>query len=236
MAPALSPSPGAPPSVRRPLGPRIAGGAALAALAWGLWWAAHQQSTVTRQAAEDSVLIPVVAPPPPPPPPPEVKPVEKPEEMPPQPVNQPTPQPQPPSPSPQAATPNAGQAVAIDGPAQAGGDAFNIGAGSGGGMSGSGRIGSALSGFNRAGYAAYLEGEVRRALEGSKALRTAALKARVKTWIDPGGRITRVEVSDTGDDARAGAIRAALTGLHVRAPDAGLAMPVNMSLDLRRPG
>jgi len=100
-------------------------------------------------------------------------------------------------------------------------------------MTGGGRIGNALAGFNRAGYGAYLEGEVRRALEADKDLRTAALRARIRAWIDTSGRVTRVEVSNTD---KADAIRAALTGLAVRAPDPSLAMPVNMSLDMRRPG
>ena len=219
-------------SVRRPLGPRLLGGAALLAIVAGVWWASTQQSTTTRQAAAASVLIPVT-PPPPPPPPPEVKPPEpKPEEVPPQPVHQPTPSPQPPSPSPQAAA-SPGQAMSINGPAQAGGDAFNIGSGPGGGMNGSGRIGSGLGGFNRAAYAAYLEGEFRRAWESDKTLRGAALHAKVRVWIEPGGKIARVQVEG---GSHADLVEAALVGRAVRPPDPSLAMPVNLALDLRRPG
>jgi len=219
--------------VRRPIGPKLLGGAALVALVAGLWWAAHQQVTVTRKTAEDSVLIPVVPPPPPPPPPPEPpKPEVKPEEVPPQPENQPRPTPQPPNPSPQAA-PSQGQAVSINGPAQAGGDAFNIGSGTGGGMRGGGAIGNALGGFNRAAYASYLEGEFRRAWEADKTLRTAALRAHVRVWIDASGRITRVEA--TGSDM-ADTIQNALVGHSVRPPDPSLGMPVALSLDIRRSG
>lgn len=237
MAASLSPPPlgGADTSyrVRRPIGPRLLGAVGLAAILAGIWWAAHQQSTVTRKAAEDSVLIPVT-PPPPPPPPPEVKPEPKPQEVPPQPTpNQPQPANQPPTPQPQSAAPSAGQAVAIDGPPQAGGDGFNIGSGSGGGMRGAGGIGNALGGFNRAAYATYLEGEIRRAVEASKDLRTAALRARARVWIDPSGRVSRIEL---GDIDKAAAIRAALTGRTLRAPDPSLAMPVVLDLDLRRPG
>jgi len=220
--------------VRRSPGPRIAGGIALVALAWGIWWAAHQQATVARKAAEDSVLIPVV-PPPPPPPPPQVKPPEpKPDEVPP-PQNQPAPQPTPPepTPSPAAPTPSAGQAVSIDGAAQAGGDAFSIGAGSGGGMRGGGAIGSGLGGFNRAAYATYLEGELRRALEGEKGLRMAVLRAHARVWINAAGKISRVDVADT---EKASDIQAALVGRAVRPPDPGLQMPVALSLDFRRSG
>ncbi|MCW6533649.1 hypothetical protein [Sphingomonas lycopersici] len=223
----LSPVPG----VRRPLGPRLIGGAALVALIAGIWWASTQQATVTRKAAEDSVLIPVVPPPPPPPPPPEQVKPDTPEEVPPQPVDRPQPTPQPATPQPQAASPSQGQAVSIDGPAQAGGDGFNIGAGSGGGMSGAGRIGNALGGFNRAAYAAYLEGEIRRAVAGGSGLRTAVLKAKARLWIDKAGRVSRVEVFGTD---KAEAIRDALTGRTVRAPDPSLGMPVTVSLELRR--
>lgn len=228
------PSPGSPRyRIRRPIGARILAGVALAALVAGVWWAAQQQSTSTVKSAEDSVLIPAVPPPPPPPPPPEQpKPEPKPEEIPPQPTPQAQPTPQPPSPQPQTA-PSQGQAVSIDGPAQAGGDAFGIGAGSGGGMRGSGPIGNALGGFNRAAYASYLEGEFRKAWEDDPKLRTASLRAKVRVWIDPKGRIARVDV--TGSD-QADAIRAALAGRTVRPPDPSLAMPVSLDLDMRRPG
>ncbi|WCM25951.1 hypothetical protein NDN01_18240 [Sphingomonas sp. QA11] len=218
-------------SARRPLGPRLLGTAAVVALIAGIWWASTQQATVTRKAAEDSVLIPVVSPPPPPPPPNQPKPIEKPEEVPPPPNNQPQPTPQQPSPQPQ--TPSPGQAVSIDGPAQAGGDAFNIGSGPGGGMTGGGRIGTGIGGFNRAAYANYLEGEIRRAVSGEPSLRIAVLKTKARLWIDKSGRITRVEVGDTD---QADAIRDALTGRTVRAPDPSLAMPVQLSLEFRRNG
>jgi len=219
-------------SRRRPLGPRLLGGTALVALVAGIWWASTQQTTITRKSAEDSVLIPVV-PPPPPPPPPEVKPPEpKPDEVPP-PQNQPQPTPQQPTPAQPQSAPSPGQAVSIDGPAQAGGDAFNIGSGSGGGMKGGGAIGNALGGFNRAAYATYLEGEVRRAVSGEPALRTAVLKARARLWIDGNGRITRVEIGDTD---KADAIREALAGRTVRAPDPSLPMPVALSVEFRRGG
>lgn len=220
-------------SARRPLGPRLLGGAAVVALIAGIWWASTQQATVTRKAAEDSVLIPIVPPPPPPPPPPEQVKPEKPEEVPPQPVNQPQPTPQQPSPQPQAAALSAGQAVSIDGPAQAGGDAFNIGSGPGGGMTGGGRIGAGIGGFNRAAYATYLEGEIRRAVASEPSLRTAILRAKARLWISSAGKITRVEVAD-GD--KADAIRAALIGHSVRAPDPSLAMPVALSVEFRRGG
>lgn len=218
---------------RRPIGPRLLGGAAVVALIAGIWWASTQQSTVTRKSAEDSVLIPVITPPPPPPPPEQPKLIEKPEEVPPQPVNQPQPTPQQPSPQPQAATPSQGQAVSINGPAQAGGDAFNIGSGPGGGMRGGGPIGTGIGGFNRAAYASYLEGEIRRVVSSEPSLRMAVLRANVRLWIDPSGKITRVEI---GNSDKADAIRDALVGRSVRAPDASLAMPVQLSLELRRGG
>jgi hypothetical protein len=215
--------------MRRPIGPRLAGAVALALLAVGVWWASTQQSTALRRAAEDSVLIPVV--PPPPPPQPAIKPPEpKPEEVPP-PTSQAQPTPQPPTPQPPAA-PSQGQAVSINGAAQAGSDGFGIGAGSGGGRTGSGPAG--FGGFNRAAYASYLEGEFERLWRADKTLRNAALKAKVRVWIEASGQITRVETPAGSDQAAA--IKSALVGRAVRPPDASLAMPVNLSLDIRRTG
>jgi hypothetical protein len=234
MAAALSPPPGI--HVRRPIGPRLIGGAALIALAAGIWWASHQQLTATRKTAEDSVLIPIVPPPPPPPPVDQPRPEPRPEEVPPQPVNQPQPTPQQPTPAqPLAAAPSAGSAVSIDGPPQAGGDGFNIGSGPGGGVTGAGRIGTGIGGFNRTAYASYLEGEFRRAIEREAGLRSASLRAKVRVWIEPSGRITLVEASGIDAD-KADAIRSALAGRTVRAPDASLAMPVALTLDIRRGG
>ncbi len=125
------------------------------------------------------------------------------------------------------------QAVSIDGPAQAGGDAFNIGAGSGSGMRGGGAVGSGIGGFNRAAYASYLESEFRRAVSSEPKLRTAVLRAHARVWIDKAGRITRV---DAGGSEHAGDIEQALTGRTVRAPDASVGMPVAISLEFRRNG
>lgn len=232
MTAALSPPPGV--SLRRPIGPKLIGGAAAIALVLGIWWASTQQTTTTRKTASDSVLIPIMPPPPPPPPPEEVKPEPKPEEVP-QPVNQPQPTPEQQNPQPQAPTPSAGQAVSIDGPAQAGGDAFNIGSGPGGGFTGTGRPASGIGGFNRAAYTSYLEGEFRRAMEADRTLRNASLRARVRVWIESSGRIGRVEVTGVDGD-KADAIRASLAGRTVRPPDPSLAMPVGLSLDIRRGG
>ncbi len=63
----------------------------------------------------------------------------------------------------------------------------------------------------------------------------AVLRARARLWIDASGKITRVEIGDAGTGGeQAEAIRAALAGRTVRAPDASLAMPVQLSLELRR--
>ena len=94
-------------------------------------------------------------------------------------------------------------------------------------------MGNALGGFNRAAYASYLEGEFRRAWEADPKLRVAALRAHVRIWIDPKGKITRVDAS--GSD-QADEIRVALVGRTVRPPDPTLAMPVSLDLDMRRPG
>jgi periplasmic protein TonB len=114
----------------------------------------------------------------------------------------------------------------------AGPSSYGLAVGNGSGSRIGGTPGGGLGGFNRAAYAAYLEGEIKRALEASK-LRTAALKARARVWIDAAGTITQVEAS--GLD-KAELIRAALIGRSVRPPDPSLAMPVALALDFRRGG
>lgn len=225
-----------------PWGPRVALAVLLLAVVALIWWAAGQQGTITRKPA-DTVLVPVMPPAPTPPPPVEQpKPEEvQPEEVPPVPVDQPQPTPQqpaPPSPTnnaaPSAAPSAPGNAVSIDGAAQSGGDAFNIGSGPGGGRMGAGGIGGGgLARFNAGAYASYLAGELTRVVRSDNELRSQPMRVRVRLWIDAGGRITRVEPAATDKAQR---IRTVLTGRSVRAPDASLAMPVLVTLNIARGG
>ncbi|WP_434600759.1 energy transducer TonB [Pseudomonas sp. Z4-7] len=225
-----------PPVKRSPL--RLlkwAAGLALAGLAaWLLWQWANDMSGVRREAPKVPTIIPL---PPPPPPPPEKpkEPEPKVEEKVPEP--EPTPEPEevkpeeeaPPSPVDDLANP-----MQMDGDAQAGNDAFNIGAGKGGGMAGAGggRLGNGT-------YSQFLAFTFQRLLRENPDLRSLAFSLQADVWLSSVGEITRVElVKSSGnpqvDEQVIAALRAA-PHLSER-PPASLTLPVRLSLQGRRPG
>lgn len=225
-----------PPVKRSPL--RLlkwAAGLALAGLAaWLLWQWANDMSGVRREAPKVPTIIPL---PPPPPPPPEKpkEPEPKVEEKVPEP--EPTPEPEevkpeeeaPPSPVDDLANP-----MQMDGDAQAGNDAFNIGAGKGGGMAGAGggRLGNGT-------YSQFLAFTFQRLLRDNPDLRSLAFSLQADVWLSAVGEITRVElVKSSGnpqvDEQVIAALRAA-PHLSER-PPASLTLPVRLSLQGRRPG
>ena len=186
-------------------------------------------ATISEHRSDMKTTRVVLPPPPVPPPPP--KPEVKPPEPKPTPLDQPTDAPPPPTPSAPApaAAPGADALTAREG---AGPSSYGLAIGDGSGSRAGGKVGG-FGGFNRAAYASYLEGEIKRAMEADKALRSTALKAKARVWIDAGGKITRVEVDGS---ERAETIRAALVGRSVRPPDPSVGMPVALSLDIRRAG
>jgi len=225
-----------PPVKRSPL--RLlkwAAGLVLAGLAaWLLWQWANDMSGVRREAPKVPTIIPL---PPPPPPPPEKpkEPEPKVEEKVPEP--EPTPEPEavkpeeeaPPSPVDDLANP-----MQMDGDAQAGNDAFNIGAGKGGGMAGAGggRLGNGT-------YSQFLAFTFQRLLRENPDLRSLAFSLQADVWLSAVGEITRVElVKSSGnpqvDEQVIAALRAA-PHLSER-PPASLTLPVRLSLQGRRPG
>ncbi|WP_434611219.1 TonB family protein [Pseudomonas sp. R1-7] len=225
-----------PPVKRSPL--RLlkwAAGLLLAGLAaWLLWQWANDMSGVRREAPKVPTIIPL---PPPPPPPPEKpkEPEPKVEEKVVEP--EPTPEPEevkpeeeaPPSPVDDLANP-----MQMDGDAQAGNDAFNIGAGKGGGMAGAGggRLGNGT-------YSQFLAFTFQRLLRENPDLRSLAFSLQADVWLSAVGEITRVElVKSSGnpqvDQQVIAALRAA-PHLSER-PPASLTLPVRLSLQGRRPG
>ncbi|WP_204126683.1 energy transducer TonB [Pseudomonas ogarae] len=202
--------------------------------AWLLWQWANDMSGVRREAPKVPTIIPL---PPPPPPPP-----EKPKEPEPQVEEkvvepEPTPEPEevkpeeeaPPSPADDLANP-----MQMDGDAQAGNDAFNIGAGKGGGMAGAGggRLGNGT-------YSQFLAFTFQRLLRENPDLRSLAFSLQADVWLSAVGEITRVElVKPSGnpqvDEQVISALRAA-PHLSER-PPASLTLPVRLSLQGRRPG
>ncbi|MEH6499570.1 MAG: energy transducer TonB, partial [Pseudoalteromonas distincta] len=125
-------------------------------------------------------------------------------------------------------------AMEIDGEAQAGGDAFNIGAGSGRGMSGSGagRAGNAT-------YGQYLAHNFQRILREDDDTRQLSYRMQVNLWLNEGGQITRAEVlRSSGDTDLDGKILAALRNAPAmeQMPPKSFSLPVQVSLQGRRPG
>lgn len=225
-----------PPVKRSPL--RLlkwAAGLALAGLAaWLLWQWANDMSGVRREAPKVPTIIPL---PPPPPPPPEKpkEPEPKVEEK----VLEPEPTPEPEEVKPEEEAPpspvdDLANPMQMDGDAQAGNDAFNIGAGKGGGMAGAGggRLGNGT-------YSQFLAFTFQRLLRDNPDLRSLAFSLQADVWLSAVGEITRVElVKSSGnpqvDEQVIAALRAA-PHLSER-PPASLTLPVRLSLQGRRPG
>jgi outer membrane biosynthesis protein TonB len=159
-----------------------------------LWQAAHQHAVKLRKEEPVSVLMAVAPPPPPPPPPP--KPIPKEVMKEPTPVPQPIPRPVE-APQPVAKA----EAITENAPAQEGSDDFQIGAGSGTGMLGSGGRGGPAGAFNRAAYASYLAQIIQRAVQTDAALRNHTFRVNVRVWLSAAGKVTRAELrASTGSE------------------------------------
>ncbi|MDI3397266.1 energy transducer TonB [Pseudomonas sp. V88_4] len=206
-----------------------------AVAAFLLWQWANDMSGIRREAPKVPTIIPLPPPPPPPPPekPPEPEtPVEEKIVEP-----EPTPEPQevkpeeeaPPSPADDLANP-----MQIDGDAQSGSDAFNIGAGKGGGMAGSGggRLGNGT-------YSQFLAFTFQKLLRENPDLRNLAFSLQADVWLSSVGEITRVElIKSSGNPEIDTQVLAALRNAPALSerPPASITLPVRMSLQGRRPG
>ncbi|WP_335944685.1 energy transducer TonB [Pseudomonas sp. G166] len=206
-----------------------------AVAAWLLWQWANDMSGVRREAPKVPTIIPL---PPPPPPPP-----EKPKEPEPQveekvPEPEPTPEPEevkpeeeaPPSPVDDLANP-----MQMDGDAQSGNDAFNIGAGKGGGMAGAGGGG----GLGNATYGQMMAVSFQRLLRDDPELRRLEFTLQADVWISASGEVTRVELAKSSgnpqtDEKVIASLRAS-RHLNER-PPASLKIPVRMTFKGKRPG
>ncbi len=176
----------------------------LAGLAWLVWEWANDMSGVRREAPKVPEPQPELE---------EVKPQEE----------------APPSPADDLADP-----MQMDGDAQSGSDAFNIGAGKGGGMAGSGggRAGNAS-------YSQYLAYAFQRLLRDNPELRNLAFRLQAEIWLSSSGDITRAELTRSSGDPETdqkvlAALRAA--GRLEERPPASLTLPVRIALQGKRPG
>lgn len=229
----LAEVPSSAPGWRRPLAWSV-GALVAAGFAWLLWLWANDMSGVRREAPKIPAIIPLPPPPPPPPvpekPPEPETPVE--EKLP---EPEPTPEPEEVKPQEEAPTPadDLANPMQMDGDAQAGSDAFNIGAGKGGGMAGSGggRLGNGT-------YSQFLAYAFQKLLREDPDLRTQAYRLQAEVWIDTSGRITRAELTrSSGDPALDQQVLAVLRGAPpLERPPASLTLPVRIALQGRRPG
>ncbi|MEH0196574.1 TonB family protein [Caulobacter sp. CCNWLY153] len=208
----------------------------VAALAAGVWRLASDTSGVRREAAAPP-LIALAPPPPPPPPPPKERPPEPEKTVVETPVPSPTPRPDP------APKTDAPRQLTINGPPQAGADAFGVGAGKGGGVAvggdpnGSDTPGGGAGGFAEAGYARYLDAVLQRAVQADSRINRLAFTAQVQIWIRPDGSIARVGIlRSSGDERTDKALIAAIqsVGRVDQAPPPQIKFPARVSLRGRK--
>jgi TonB family protein len=206
---------------------RIVAVVLLLAAAWLVWMLAGHEVGVRRAAPRIATITPL----PPPPPPPKEKPPEpkKAEE-----VKQDVPKPaEPVKPVQAPKAPDLARQITINGPAQAGNDAFNIGAGEGGGM-----VGSGGSGIGGGSYEQYLSYALQEAVQRDDRTRRLVFDVRVNLWLSPEGAVTRVQwIRPSGVQSTDQALLDVLRGVRIDTPPpASLSMPVRVAMRGYRPG
>jgi outer membrane biosynthesis protein TonB len=195
-----------------------------------IWHFAGSSVGVRREAPRIATITPLPPPPPPPkekPPEPkkveeDIKPIDKPQDIPQKPVDAPKP------------SNDVAKNVTINGDAQAGSDAFNIGAGDGGGMVGSG----GGNGTGTGSYDQYLGYAIQQTVQRDDSVNRLVFEVRADVWLDPDGKLTRVElVGSSGnsktDDALTDALRS-MPRIDV-APPSSLHFPLRVLIRGKRP-
>jgi len=157
-------------------------GALLALLAGVIFYFLHDTAGIRREAPPLPTLI-ATLPPPPPPPPPKQQEVEKKVEEQQKPVETPR-------------VNDAPRPMTINGPAQAGSDAFNVGAGNGGGM------GAPGGGLGEADYSRYLGSAFQQAVQNDERVNRLVFSAEISVWVNDSGHVTRAEVTRSSGDPK----------------------------------
>ncbi|KLD74609.1 hypothetical protein Y886_31585 [Xanthomonas hyacinthi DSM 19077] len=214
---------------KRWLGPAV-GVVVLVLLGLLIWHFAGSSVGVRREAPRIATITPLPPPPPPPkekPPEPkkvedDIKPIDKPQDIPQKPLDAPKP------------SNDVARNVTINGDAQAGSDNFNIGAGDGGGMVGSG----GGNGTGTGSYSQYLGYAIQQAVQRDDRVNRLAFDVRADVWLDADGKLARAElVGGTGnakpDEALLDALRA-MPRIDVT-PPASLHFPVRVAIRGKRP-
>jgi periplasmic protein TonB len=209
--------------------PRVFVIAGVIVAAFLIWKFASHEVGVRRSAPRIATITPL--PPPPPPPkekPPEPKKVEE--------TKQDIPKPNSPAKPVEApkAAPDVAKQVTINGPAQAGNDSFNIGAGDGSGMVGS----NGGNGVGGSSYEQYLGYALQEAIQRDERTRRLIFDVHANLWLSANGSVTRVELAtSSGTPATDQALLDVLRGLHIDTPPPpNLSMPVRAAIRGRRPG
>lgn len=196
---------------------------------FAIWQLAGSQVGVRRSAPRIATITPL----PPPPPPPKEKPPEPKKQE----VQQELPRPNSPAKPIEAPkqAPDTAKQVTINGPAQAGNDAFNIGAGEGGGMVGA----NGGTGVGGASYDQYLGYAIQQAVQRDERINRLAFEVRVDIWMDTDGRLTRAQlVNSTGSEKTDAALADALRAMPAVdvPPPASTHFPLRVLIRGRRPG
>jgi outer membrane biosynthesis protein TonB len=214
---------------RRWLGPAV-GTVVVLLLGALIWHFASSSVGVRREAPRIATITPLPPPPPPPkekPPEPkkteeDIKPIDKPQDIPQKPVDAPKP------------SNDVAKNVTINSDAQAGSDNFNIGAGDGGGMMGSG----GGTGTGTGSYDQYLGYAIQQAVQRDDRVNRLVFEVRADVWLDADGKLSRAElVGSTGnpknDEALIEALRA-MPRIDV-APPSSLHFPLRVAIRGKRP-
>jgi len=218
------------------------GVAVLALLAALVWHLLTDTASQKRQVADAPMLM---LPPPPPPPPPEPEKLPEPEpekvkpelvEPKPAPVESPETPEAPKDDAPPSPSKDLGDPVTIDGPAQAGTDAFGIAAGRGGGTTGTGTGGGGLGGGS---YGRYVANALQQALGRDPRTRQLTFEdIQLDLWLDARGKTARVQLVKTTGNAQADeAVLAMVRDLDRidESPPASVRFPMRVSMKGRRP-
>lgn len=202
----------------------------LAALGAFIWYLLSDTAATKREVAATPMLM--LPPPPPPPPEPEKLPEPEPEIEPEMVEPEPTPLDQPLDEAPPTPVESFSDPVSIAGEAQAGTDAFGTLAGRGGGMAGTGGLGSGS-------YARYVSAMLQQALLRDPRTRHLMFnELRIDLWLDADGKTVRAElVRSSGNEKTDAAVLSLvreLEGIDAR-PPASLTFPMRVAMQGRRP-
>jgi protein TonB len=201
---------------------------AVAAIAVGIVLVRQMASGDKPARRSETVMVAInPLPPPPPPPPPPAVPPQRVEEQ-----TQVTEQDmKPPEQAPEAPSPSLGTGVTGNGPA----DGFGLGGKDRGQITGTGARGGGGSRFGA--YFSQVVQAVTVALGRNPATRNAKFDVRVRVWSDPTGRVNRVRLlQSTGEPELDRVIGTeALIGCQLPDIPAGMRLPLELRLNLRRP-